>query len=161
MNRSRPVSPHPSRLARRLLSRLTRYNEEFAIQGDLAEEFDERVRTSGRVRASFWYRRQACYALASSIALSIQIGVDMFKNVMKIALRTMARFKFYSLINLLGLAVGLPSACWCSCSSAMNSASTISTSGRRTFTGSSLISPITSTRETLCGRVRRPSSARP
>ncbi len=31
----------------------------------------------------------------------------MLKNVMKVALRTMRRFKFYSLINLLGLSVGL------------------------------------------------------
>ena len=38
---------------------------------------------------------------------SIQIGVAMFKNVLKIAFRTMLRFKLYSMINLIGLSVGL------------------------------------------------------
>jgi putative ABC transport system permease protein len=110
MSRSAPVStppPAPPRLARRLLSRLTRYDEEFAVQGDLAEEFVERSRTSGYARAAFWYRRQVFFAAASYVLYSIQIGVDMFNNIMKIALRTMAKFKFYTLINLLGLAVGL------------------------------------------------------
>ena len=102
---SAPVAP-PA-LARRLLARLRRYDEEFALQGDLAEEYAEMAGTSGRLRAGLWYRRQAFFALGSSFAYSIQLGVAMFENVMKIALRTMRRFKFYSLINLLGLSVGL------------------------------------------------------
>src|SRR5512142_857993 len=102
-----PDVPSPPRLARRLLARLRRYDDEFSLQGDLAEEFVERARASGRLRAGLWYRRQALFALGSSVVYSIQLGVAMFKNIMKIAFRTMLRFKFYSLINLLGLSVGL------------------------------------------------------
>ena len=105
--RSPSASPAPPRFARRLLSRLRRYDEEFSLQGDLSEEFVERARESGRFRAGLWFRRQALFALGSSVTYSIQLGVEMLKNVMKIALRTMRRFKFYSLINLLGLSVGL------------------------------------------------------
>ncbi|MEN6311603.1 MAG: ABC transporter permease, partial [Acidobacteriota bacterium] len=97
----------PPRSAARLLARLTRYDEEYAVRGDLAEEFAERLRTSGRGRAALWYWRQALFALVSYIQLSIRLGVDMLKNVMKIALRNMARYKFFSLINLAGLAAGL------------------------------------------------------
>ncbi len=94
-------------MARRILSRLPRYDDEFGLQGDLAEEFASRCRVSGRRRAASWYRRQAFFAAGSSIVYSVQIGVAMFKNVMKVAFRTMLRFKLYSLINLLGLSVGL------------------------------------------------------
>jgi hypothetical protein len=89
--------PTPPRLARRILSRLPRYDEEFAA----------RYRVSGRRRASSWSRRQRLFAAGSSVVYSIEIGVAMFKNVLKIAFRTMLRFKHYTLINLLGLSMGL------------------------------------------------------
>jgi hypothetical protein len=104
----RPTRPPAlPRLARRTLPRLSRYDEEFGVPGDLAEEFAVRCRASGRHRAASWYRRQALFAAGSSVVFSIQIGVARFKNVLKIAFRTMLRFKLYSLINLLGLSVGL------------------------------------------------------
>ena len=102
-----PRSSPPPRFAAWILARFTRYDEEFSVRGDLAEEYIERLQTAGRFRANRWYRRQALFAAGSYFSLSIQRGVDMFKNIVKIALRNMARYKMYSLINLIGLAVGL------------------------------------------------------
>lgn len=99
--------PRPPRYAALFLGRLSPYDEEYAVRGDLAEEFVERLRTYGRVHAAWWYRRQALFALASYVRLSVRIGVDMLKNIMKVALRNMARYKLYSVINLAGLAAGL------------------------------------------------------
>ncbi|MCK7477443.1 MAG: hypothetical protein M0C28_08100 [Candidatus Moduliflexus flocculans] len=48
----------------RILRRLSRYDEEYAVRGDLDEEFAERFRDSGRRRAVRWYRKQAFFALA-------------------------------------------------------------------------------------------------
>ncbi|MBN1939174.1 MAG: ABC transporter permease [Candidatus Aminicenantes bacterium] len=97
----------PPRRAARLLARLGRYDEEYAVRGDLDEEFAERFRDSGRRRAVRWYRKQAFFALASYLRISVRSGADMLKNFVKIAFRNMARYKLYSLINLAGLAVGL------------------------------------------------------
>jgi len=97
----------PPRPASRLLARFTRYDEEFAVRGDLAEEYAERVRESGRRRAARWYWRQAVFALGSYLRISIRSGADMLRNFVKVAFRNMVRYKLYSLINLFGLAAGL------------------------------------------------------
>jgi predicted permease len=90
-----------------LLSFLTDYEEGHSASGDCGEEFAGRVRTCGRPRALVWYWGQVLYALASYARLSTIIGASMLKNTIKITLRHIKNHKGYSLINIMGLAVGM------------------------------------------------------
>jgi predicted permease len=90
-----------------LLSFLTDYEEGHAASGDCGEEFAERVRAAGRFRALVWYWTQVLYALVAYARLSAIIGAAMLKNYIKITLRHIRNHKGYSLINIMGLAVGM------------------------------------------------------
>lgn len=98
---------YPPKLGQRLLSYLTRYEEEHSASGDCGEEFEERAREYGRPRAHLWYWGQVSYALAAYSRLSIFIGAAMLKNYFKITWRNIKNNKIYSFINILGLGVGM------------------------------------------------------
>jgi putative ABC transport system permease protein len=97
----------PPRLGRRLLSFLTRYEEDHAVSGDCGEEFEERVRSRGLPRALLWYWAQVLYALGAYTKLSTVIGAAMLRNYIKITWRNIKNHKLYSFINIMGLAVGM------------------------------------------------------
>jgi len=111
MSRKRPRPPlqilRPPRLACWLLGRFGRYEKEYSIVGDCAEEFGELARHGGRARALFWIWRQALSAAPSNIALHIHFGGAMLKNYLIVAYRNFMRHKLYSFINVFGLAIGL------------------------------------------------------
>ncbi|MGD8537939.1 MAG: ABC transporter permease [Candidatus Aminicenantes bacterium] len=98
---------YPPKLGQKLLSYLTRYEEEHAASGDCGEEFKERAKESGRFRALFWYWGQVIYALATYSKLSTCIGAAMIKNYFKITWRNIKNNKIYSFINIMGLAIGM------------------------------------------------------
>jgi len=95
------------KLGKKLLSYLTRYEQEYSASGDCGEEFGERACEGGRFKALFWYWKQVLYALATYFTLSTIIGTAMIKNYLKIALRNIKNHKTYSFINIMGLAVGM------------------------------------------------------
>ncbi len=99
--------PYPPRLGQKLLSYLTRYEEEHAASGDCSEEFKERAKEYGRPRALLWYWEQVVFALATYTKLSTLIGAAMLKNYFKITWRNIKNSKIYSFINIMGLAVGM------------------------------------------------------
>jgi putative ABC transport system permease protein len=103
----RKAKHSPPRLGQRVLSYLTRYEEEHAASGDCSEEFKEGARDYGRSRALLWYWAQVVYALATYSKLSTFIGAAMLKNYFKITWRNIKNNKIYSFINILGLAVGM------------------------------------------------------
>lgn len=103
----RKSAQHPPRLGQKLLSYLTRYEEEHAASGDCGEEFKERVLEFGRRRALLWYWAQVVYALAAYSKLSTYIGAAMLKNYFRITLRNIKNNKIYSFINIMGLSVGM------------------------------------------------------
>jgi putative ABC transport system permease protein len=98
---------HPPRLGQKLLSHLTRYEEEHAASGDCGEEFKERAKEYGRLRTLLWYWGQVVYSLATYSKLSTFIGAAMLKNYFKITWRNIKNNKVYSFINIMGLAVGM------------------------------------------------------
>ncbi len=100
-------NPHPPELGQKLLSFLTRYEEEHSASGDCGEEFKERVLEKGRSRALIWYWGQVVYALAAYSKLSTFIGAAMLKNYIKITWRNIKNHKIYSFINIMGLAIGM------------------------------------------------------
>ncbi|MGD9345820.1 MAG: ABC transporter permease [Candidatus Aminicenantes bacterium] len=103
----RKAKHRPPKLGQKLLSHLKRYEEDHAASGDCCEEFKERARDYGRIRALLWYWAQVGYALAAYSKLSIFIGAAMLKNYFKITWRNIKNNKTYSFINIMGLAVGM------------------------------------------------------
>jgi putative ABC transport system permease protein len=97
----------PPALAKWLFSRLTIYEEEFLSAGDMEEEFEERIRNDGVVKARSWYWRQTLKSIPSYFIYFIFGTLDMLKNYFKSAFRNMKRDKIYTFLNLAGLAVGM------------------------------------------------------
>ncbi len=77
----------------------------------LAEDFEEIYRNilqeKGFITAWFWSWGQVFISIPRFIFSSIYWRFAMFKNYMKIALRNMLKYKMYSFINIMGLAIGL------------------------------------------------------
>lgn len=95
------------KIFRWILSRLSLYEQEFSITGDFESEYAEIRLARGSLGAFlwlFWSTIQAVYYYSS---LSIYWSFVMFKNYLKVALRTMQRNKLFSVINVTGLAIGL------------------------------------------------------
>ena len=98
---------HPPYLAKKLLSFMRRYSEEYSSGGDLVEEYREIAKERGKCTACLWYWWHVLYAIHTYILLQIEIGGTMFTNYLKIALRNMKRHKGYSFINIASLALGI------------------------------------------------------
>jgi len=75
--------------------------------GDFAEEYDRVANKRGNGPANFWYVLQILKSIPAFIRNSIRWGFVMFRNYMKVTLRTIHRHKCFSFINIVGLAVGM------------------------------------------------------
>jgi putative ABC transport system permease protein len=97
----------PPRLLERILQYiLPRYVGETAL-GDFKEEYEHLAGTRGNTHASLWYFIQIIKSIPAFVGNSIRWGSVMFKNYMKVTLRTIRRQKGFSFINIFGLAVGM------------------------------------------------------
>jgi len=103
------TSPHPPKRARRLLHRLTYYQERFSIAGDLEEVFHEIGRESGYSKARRWYWRQCLNSFPAYLFYLLSWSIVLFRNYLKTALRNISRQKTHSLVNILGLSLALAS----------------------------------------------------
>jgi predicted permease len=79
-----------------------------AIRGDLLEEFHERVRTDGPVRARAWYRREAVALVAGQMRRRLALLAPPFGQDVRLAIRALARQPVVTLavVLTLGLAIG-------------------------------------------------------
>jgi len=83
------------------------------IQGDLEEEFQQKVEGSTLGRAKYWYRWQIMRLFRPSMMKkvkpqdSIEKETIMFKNYLKIGLRNLWKYKSSTIINIVGLSTGL------------------------------------------------------
>lgn len=102
---SRPAGP-PER-AKRLLRRLTDYQDHYGISEDMEAAFSEIERESGRRRARRWYWKECLSACVKYLAYLMSWGIAMLKSYLKTALRILRRQKVFSIVNILGLALGL------------------------------------------------------
>jgi putative ABC transport system permease protein len=97
----------PPRLPRRILKLFLTSEEKSTILTDLDEYFHEIAKGKSRFISRCWYWRQILGSILSFAKRSVSWEGVMLKNYIKVALRNMKRQKGYSLINILGLAIGL------------------------------------------------------
>ncbi|MEZ0541361.1 ABC transporter permease [Fibrella arboris] len=113
MRPSHPPRPAGPRWATYLLHRLCPPQRAEELEGDLAELFQQRAEQVGLRRARWRYLRDVLSLLRPSLLKREETvypkptHTDMLRNYLKIALRTLARNKGYSVINIGGLAVGM------------------------------------------------------
>jgi putative ABC transport system permease protein len=99
--------PRPRRLAYRLLTWMHFADLDEGFEGDIEEDFEERVNSRGRKSAVLWLWIHAIAAVPKFIIQITRWRFYMFKNYLKIAIRNMKRNKGYSFINIAGLSIGI------------------------------------------------------
>ncbi len=85
---------------------LTDWDRE-SLLGDFEETYRWKVEHSGCLRAKFWYLWHILRLVPAYVSDSIYGSVIMIRNYVKIALRIVRKHKGYSLINILGLGIGM------------------------------------------------------
>jgi putative ABC transport system permease protein len=98
---------NPPRLAQWLLARLSGRDERLSILGDFQEIYTEKYRLEGVLKANSWYWSQVLKSIPLCLKNKLYWAYSMVTNYTKIAFRNMLKYKGYSIINILGLAVGM------------------------------------------------------
>jgi len=97
----------PPHIAKWIISRLSYYEKVHALADAIeAEYFDIRDR-HGAIISWIWYWFCTVGTLFHYLKLSLLWSLIMFKNYLKIALRNLKKQKYYSFINISGLALGM------------------------------------------------------
>ena len=95
------------RIAKWIISRLSHYEKEHALADAIeAEYFDIRARY-GATLSWIWYWFCTMGTFFHYIKFSLLWSIIMFKNYLKVVLRTMQKNKLFSIINIAGMAIGL------------------------------------------------------
>lgn len=99
----------PPPLAERFLSLILKDEVWNTPLGDFQEFYSSLARERGILRAQLWYWGQILSLLPEKSINALYWRMFMFKNDIKMALRTIQRNKGYTFINMTGLAVGIAS----------------------------------------------------
>ncbi|MCK5148666.1 ABC transporter permease [bacterium] len=97
----------PPRLAEWLIHRLSWADDREAILDNMQEDFAHHFRVKGRFSAQRWYWQYVFRSIWPCMKSILSWRINMFKNHMKIAFRHFYKHMSFSLINILGLAIGL------------------------------------------------------
>jgi len=97
----------PPRFSEWILYHLLEKEEREFIIGDLREIYGQVWYSSGNLKAKIWYWGQIIRSIRPFIFNLIYWRICMFTNYLKLAMRHMRRHWGYSLINILGLAIGM------------------------------------------------------
>lgn len=101
------TSPHPPKLAESLLRRIRNTADSFSLLGDMEEEYIRLLTEKNRSCAELWYWKQTMISFFPFLKASFLGSLYMLKNLFKISLRIVKRYKGYSFINIGGLALGI------------------------------------------------------
>jgi len=102
-------SKNPPIIARTLLRKFLPVQDQDYLMGDFEESYKVILSENNIVIAWLWYWRQVFISLASFSGYSIVRSLSMLKNYFKSAFRNLKKYKLYSTINIIGLAVGIAS----------------------------------------------------
>lgn len=100
----------PPKLGKKLLSLLITDKLYDEFEGDLAELFQDRLKSSGKSRAQLHYYKDVILSARNADLrrkLKFYNPLVMYKNYLKIAFRNLLKYKGYSFINITGLALGM------------------------------------------------------
>lgn len=78
--------------------------------GDFEEYHHRLVKAHGKKEADRWYRRQVLALIPERVFEKLYWSIHMFRNYLKVAVRSLRRQLFYSGVNVGGLAVGVAAA---------------------------------------------------
>ena len=98
---------HIPALAKFILKRMSLYYERHSIIEDFEITYQKIRKTEGFLKANTWCWMSVIRSAVEYIKLIVRWRIAMFKNYLKIALRTLRRNKSYSFINIAGLSIGL------------------------------------------------------
>ncbi len=90
-----------------LLSKFVIANDRGSILGDCDEEYSLVVKEKNKIEAVRWYTIQVLISILPFLRTNLAGNLSMFKNYLKIAIRSTIKYKGISFINISGLAVGL------------------------------------------------------
>ena len=90
-----------------ILKSILNHNHPETMIGDFEEIYHEIAHKKSTFRAKLWFWLQILLTLPSFVKNSVYWGITMFANYLKVALRVIKKNKFFSFINIAGLAVGM------------------------------------------------------
>lgn len=99
------INSKPPSIAKWLLIRLIRFDDNRAVIGDFQEAYKEILHESGLMRARIWYWKQVVSSFPSFMINSIYWNAAMSKSYMKTGFRNLAKNKTYTLVNISGLSL--------------------------------------------------------
>jgi len=98
---------NPPKLAEWILRRIYPDRGHFTSVGDFQEEYLEFYRSSGPFKANLWYWMQIAKSIPGFIRNKTHWNAVMFKNYLKIVFRNTRKQKAYTLITIVGFAIGM------------------------------------------------------
>lgn len=100
-------SDRPPKIAEWILGKIHRDNGDYTHLGDFREVHNQLIRTRGSFSAWRWYLFQVCKSIPGFVKNKIYWSVAMFRNYLVISFRNIIRNKWFSVIKIAGLAVGM------------------------------------------------------
>ena len=91
---------HPPKIFSSLLEWIIHPQDRESLPGDFEEMYNRISDESGKIRAFFWYLFHIIKLIPAFITNTIYWSFAMFKNYLKIAIRSIFRQRIYSLINM-------------------------------------------------------------
>jgi putative ABC transport system permease protein len=91
----------------RLLAALISERKNYGLIGDIEELYERRLAETGRFSTRLWLWREILRTLFHSVSDSLYWSGVIFKPSLKITYRNFQRQKLFTVINLVGLAVGM------------------------------------------------------
>jgi putative ABC transport system permease protein len=97
----------PPRIAEWLIKQLSWYEDREAILDNLREEYDNNSSIKGYFFANCWYWFHLLRTSLPLIIYDFKWRIVMLTNYLKIAIRNLKKYKTYSIINIIGLTLGI------------------------------------------------------
>lgn len=97
----------PPRIAEWILKKIHSDNGDYTHLGDFSEVHFQLIQTRGPLAAWEWYFFQVCRSIPGLFKNKIYWSFAMFRNYLVISLRNIVKNKWFSLIKIAGLAVGM------------------------------------------------------